>query len=174
MEFLRKDEKDREIARLISAIEKGFPVRPMPTRITECPCPECRDLHCAFYGREWKGISDRTLEANFSSLSLFSPQAFSYFLPAYLTYSLKHFVLFCDVLEFTIYALSPDAKFTKDPTRANWMKDRFKPLNETQCDVILKFLSLVARDEDLSGFHTQLDRGISHLKDVLRDLSLLN
>ena len=82
--------------------------------------------------------------------------------------------MFCDVLEFTIYALTPDAKLLKDPARSDWMKQRLNLLNREQSGLILEFLTLVLKDEELAGFHTQLEKGVSHLRALLCDLNLLD
>ncbi len=60
---------------------------------------ECFEVRKAFLNKDWKEITPKILQENYDKLPLFSPEAFHYFLPAYLIYLLENFV-FEDVCEF--------------------------------------------------------------------------
>jgi len=157
---------------LIAEIEQTFEARPLPHPIAECDCPGCRDLTADFYGRQWLEIDDAKLEAN-KSLSFFAPKAFHYFLPAYLRYSLRHFNLGSEVCEFTVYALTPNLG-REDPVRTAWLRERLSCFDRKQAEIVVRFLTLVLQDEELSGFHYDIEEGISDLRGLLRDLKLLD
>jgi hypothetical protein len=175
----RKSGAVEERERLIVEIERAFAETPPPDPITVCgsDCPECSDLTREFYGRRWREIDDAKLEAN-RSLSFFTPEAFCYFLPAYLRYSLRHFVLFSEVCEFTVYNLTVNLGAANNPegagSRISWIQERLSLLDRRQAAIVLRFLTLVSEDEELSGFHYDIGQGISDLKDKLGELHLLD
>ena len=47
-------------------------------------CDECREVRKTFANLAWKTIEPQILENNYDKLPLFSPEAFHFFLPAYL------------------------------------------------------------------------------------------
>lgn len=124
-------------------------------------CEECWELENTFENKNWKTIDDKIVEENFSNLSLFSSEAFNYFLPAYLTYSLKNFN---DnfVCEFTIYALTPNNN------GLDYWNYRFEKFTDEQMNVIYDFLSLVLEksDDNFDFFHEQVKLGMSNLKEL--------
>jgi hypothetical protein len=158
---------------LIAAIEQAFASIPLPGLITVCDpdCPECNDLTTEFQGWRWQDLDDGKIEANYS-LSLFSPQAFCHFLPAYLRYALRHFNMDSRVCEFTVYAVTPSEEIRKNPSLMAWMRERLSGLDRKQAETVLWFLTLVSQDAALSDFHYDIEEGISCLKALLRDLKL--
>ena len=160
---------------LIAAIDEAFASIPLPVSITECDpdCPECNDLTAEFQGRRWQELDDARIEANYS-LSLLTPRAFHYFLPAYLRFSLRHFNLNSRVCEFTVYAVMPSEEIRKNPSRMAWMRERVSCLNRKQAETVLWFLTLVSQDAELSNFHYDIEEGISCLKNMLRELKLMD
>lgn len=174
------DEKrtNAERMRLIAEIDQAFPARPLPERITDCDpdCPECNAITAEFYGQQWQVIDDAKIEAN-KSMSFFSPKAFHYLLPAYLRYSLRHFAFNSDnsdVCEFMVYALTPDLGASTEPSRAAWMRERFSLLDRKQAEIVVGFLTLISRDEELRDFHYDIDEIIGSLKGLLRELKVLD
>lgn len=161
-----------ERARFIAEIERAFAATPLPERITDCDpdCPECNAITAEFYGRQWKEIDDAKIEAN-RSMSFFTPNAFHYFLPAYLRYSLKHFNLDSDVCEFTVYALMPSTG-SEDPARTAWLRERLSCFDRKQAEIVVRFLTLVSQDEELRDFHYDIEEIIASVKGLLRDIKL--
>jgi hypothetical protein len=80
---------------LKQTIEKAFRDVPYPgdDNITRCPynCAECRRVATFFKGKEWTGHDAVELRAYHVALSLFTPEAFHYFLPAFMLVSLDHY-----------------------------------------------------------------------------------
>ena len=95
---------------LLRLVESSFPqAQAPPDKLTNCGCPECRDLDTAFRGRKWNEIPDSVVEYEHGSLPSFSDEAFRYFLPAYLHRSIRDYPDMTAVPEFLLYALAPDA-----------------------------------------------------------------
>jgi hypothetical protein len=79
---------------LKQTIERAFRDVPYPgdDKITHCPynCAECRRVAAFFKGKEWTGHTAEELRGHHVALSLFTPEAFHYFLPAFMLVSLDH------------------------------------------------------------------------------------
>jgi hypothetical protein len=77
---------------LKETIEKAFADVPYPGdgNITRCPynCAECRRIAAFFKGKQWTGHVAEELRPYHVALSLFTPEAFHYFLPAFMLVSL--------------------------------------------------------------------------------------
>jgi len=166
--------KADEKARLIVAVEEAFSATPLPSAITDCDCPWCSDLLAEFQGRPWLEIEDAKIAANWTALASLSPEGFHYILPAYLRHSLKHFNLDSEVCEYTIYSLTPNAEMMKNPRISKSTYARLKCFNRKQVEVILQFLALVSRDEELSDFHSEFEENVSRLKGLLKEVNLLD
>lgn len=112
-------------------------------------CDKCRKLRKTFYRKNWKTIDSKILEENYSKLPLFSSEAFQYFLPAYLIYSLENFND-NDVCEFTIYNLSESEKELKENLDfyRKYFQERFGNFTMEQVNSIYEFLSLVESEEN--------------------------
>jgi len=78
------------------------------------------------------------------------------------------------VCEFTVYSLTVDLSATKDPARTSWLRERMSRLDRRQAEIVLRFLTLVSEDEELSGFHYDIGQLISDLNNMLRELKLLD
>jgi hypothetical protein len=114
-------------------------------------CDECREVRRTFLNKNWKTIEPKILEENFGIVPLFSPEAFRYFLPAYLIYSLEHFSEKYDtVCEFTIYGVSPSKEAIE--TRLDYLQQRFKNFTSEQMSCIYEFLNYVRNDENFESF----------------------
>jgi len=83
---------NRTSTALKQTIETVFADVPYPgdENITRCPyeCRECRRIANFFKGRQWTGQTAEELRQYHVALSLFTPQAFRYFLPAFMLVSL--------------------------------------------------------------------------------------
>src|SRR5579862_3568990 len=77
---------------LKQAIEEAFAGVPYPGdgNITKCPynCSECTRVALYFKGKGQTGHKEEDLRAHHVALSLFTPEAFHYFLPAFMLMSI--------------------------------------------------------------------------------------
>jgi hypothetical protein len=70
-------------------IRSAFPAEPFYVAVTGgCPCDECAELTKSLCRQKWDALDNETMDAQFGSLPLLSPEAFSTFLPAWLMRSL--------------------------------------------------------------------------------------
>ena len=77
------------------AIEEAFASVPYPGdgNITRCPynCSECTRVALYFKGKTQASHKEEDLRANHVALSLLTPEAFQYFLPAFMLMSLNSY-----------------------------------------------------------------------------------
>src|SRR6185503_3120619 len=111
--------------------------RPAKRQIAEHRCEECKELTETFAPLKWDSIQAEIIESNFSQLSLFSPLAYHYFLPAYILRCLEELDPSNIVCEFTIYSLSPD--LNTDVER-DWYEVRRRKFTGPQAAVVSAFL----------------------------------
>jgi hypothetical protein len=90
--------------------------------ISSCPCQECRDTREFFRGRHWREVvsSGQPLQPiGWGGLAILSPQAWRFYLPAYILVSLSEGDGAEEALDCALYSLSPvrtghgDAWFTE-------------------------------------------------------------
>ncbi|MDB6112373.1 MAG: hypothetical protein JWR69_4123 [Pedosphaera sp.] len=76
-------------------IQEAFAGVPYPgdDNITRCPynCSECRRIADYFKGKEWAQQGTEELRKHHVALSLFTPEAFHYFLPAFMLASIDSY-----------------------------------------------------------------------------------
>lgn len=130
---------------------------------------EQRGIREAFANKDWQTIEPKILEEFYDTVPLFSPEAFRYFLPAYLIYSLDNFSADDKTTaEFTIYALSP----TKNDLRESleYWQVRFEDFTFEQLDCIYDFLDLVGDDENYEVFVGDVNGGRKRLKTYIEPI----
>ncbi len=80
---------------LKQTIERAFAGTPLPhdDNITHCSyhCTECTRIAEFFKGRAASGLTLEELRAEHNALTLFTPDAFQYYLPAFMLVSLDHY-----------------------------------------------------------------------------------
>jgi hypothetical protein len=80
---------------LRETIKEAFADVPYPgdKNITRCPyhCKPCEEISEYFKGKGWEGHSVEDLRDHHTALSLFTPEAFHYFLPAYMLASIESY-----------------------------------------------------------------------------------
>jgi hypothetical protein len=139
-------------------ILEAFPkLTPPPTEnLTSHRCPECDGVRDDFSGVEWWAAENKLLDDNYDDLPLFTPEAFHYYLPAFLLRSLDQFEDDSSVLQFTIYSLSP----TKTPTDDPRYRERLSWFTPKQVAAISGFLKCVLADEELYNYYADAERGL--------------
>ena len=158
-----RDSLANKISALLERIDRVFPKSEAieSESITKHPCDECIAIRNDFAGVAWWSADPELIDAYFTSLSLFTPKAFHYYLPAYLVYSLNHFEPFEGAVEFSIYALSLELD---DPRRNKWLTERKNLFTEEQRQVIVKFLELVRDHPEMEIYQADVVSGIEFWK----------
>lgn len=157
----------KNLEKLQQEILSAFDSVPYPhNSIAPHECEECREVRKTFSKRDWKTIETQFIEDNFGVIPLFSPEAFHYFLPAYLIRSLENFSEKYDtVCEFTIYAVTPQNKDVEN--HFDYWQERFKSFTSKQISCVYDFLDLIGQDENLNRFANRVQRGKQNLQKLL-------
>lgn len=134
-------------------------------RIAPHECGECDDVCKTFKNKNWKTISPEIIEEYHGIIPLFSPEAFQYFLPAYLNFSLNNFDGYDTVCQFTIYATAPDNKSVQE--RLEYWRDRFARFSSEQMSCIYEFLDLARIDENFERSAKEISIGRQNLKEFI-------
>jgi hypothetical protein len=142
-------------------IEAFYDVPYPKSSIAPHECEECREIRETFAGKNWKNIESKILEENYGIIPLFSPEAFHYFLPAYMVYSLENTRenYLNEVFEFTVYTLVPSKDIKENPSY--WI-ERFRSFTPDQWNLIFEFLD--AAEETKEFEHINIERGKKRLK----------
>jgi len=127
-------------------IRAAFPLHGVPRKdeIIVHACDECFALRDAFAGRRWSDIPIKQLREHSSALSLFSPIAHHYYLPAFLTAATDPAVgSNFPMLDMVIYDLCPSKR---DP--GNW-SERFSLFSPAQLSCLAHWLFHVISHRDV-------------------------
>lgn len=151
---------------LINDIHKVFfsVSRPEMGNIIFHRCKECESVELVLLKKKWMDLSDEIIESIYDKLPLLSHQAFHYFFPAFLRYSLYNFDPNSVVCQFTIYAVTPGKM---DDNKKDWWKERFLVFSNEEMKIIFQFLDLVMTDERFYDYHTIVERGKKRLEELL-------
>ena len=155
----------KEIFRYFSEVEQ-----PDENKIALHECEECRGVRKDFADIKWQEARTELLEKNYDKLPLFTPQAFNYFLPAFLIYTLNNFDdSFSEVLRmlFTLYALTPGKSWKdKNGKISNYYIQQFALFTFTQMNVIYQFLVLAKENPMYMNDITSIERSFDRLKAI--------
>lgn len=125
------------------AVEAAFADAPRPLD-DELLHPDSRDDGdiAALYGiRHWLDVPDGVIVREYSALAFLSPAGFRHFLPAYLSYALRHPESDAYTVESTIFALKP----TEDDARPReFMLSKYALLDAAQRAAVVAFLEAMA------------------------------
>ena len=124
------------------SIESAFADVPYPgdDRIADHKdCPECDDLREHFRGATWRGHTVAELQQYQSALPLFTPQAFQYFLPAYMLVSLGAWCE-ADDIPFSIMYMCLPSDPSEEAGLQQHRRERFEIFTPRQREVIAAYL----------------------------------
>lgn len=159
-----------KIEHLKSEIIKAFAETEQPAKdnIALHECEECRSVREDFANVKWQEASNDLLEDNFGQISLFSSQAFNYFLPAYLLYTLNNFDDgSLGVCEFTLYAVTPDKNWKdKNGTISFYWIKQFSLFTSAQMNCVYQFLVLAKQNPIYSYDAKLIEKAFGRLKEI--------
>jgi uncharacterized protein DUF6714 len=133
-------------------IRRVFPVAAPPSEANLAldGCSFCAAIHKALSGERWDAVSAEDLDKQVDSIALLTPDAFAYYLPAFLCRAIASpenpGVGASNVLFFTVQSLC-DADLPSDA----WWSERIERLSDEQRRAIAAFLHWVVQllaDED--------------------------
>jgi hypothetical protein len=126
--------------RLIEQIERAFKdtVYPGDDRIVENPNDmESSRLRARFKGKHWTTVPLSTLIKDRSGLPLMTPEAFRFFLPAYMHASVVYPDAVDVIPENVVFHLTPPAERSAN---AEWFRERIRGFSPEQMETIRSFI----------------------------------
>ena len=132
-------DRDR-LTHLKTAILNAFLRQSYPgdDNIVDKDFDEYQEVRQGLKGRLWQNLPDDVIRRGHWWLPLLSSSGFRYYLPAYLTYSLRSIENLDLVLESTLFSLTVGPGFSA----------RVRDLTEPQCSAIRQFLEFVKDLDD--------------------------
>jgi hypothetical protein len=107
--------------------------------------PEGMEIAEAFRRMEWQSISSETVREHATALPLFTPAAFRYFLPAYMTASLDGYYDLDVAPHSTVFNLTPPTHRAGEKWLFFW--DRAQGLTQSEREAVAAFLEVIAEYE---------------------------
>jgi len=153
---------DKQIAQFKEKLIRHFADVPPPDnqRIALGNDWESQALQDAFSDVDWRTADKQIIQRNYDQLPFFSPEAFHFFIPAFLVYSVDE-PEGSRVFEYTVYALTP-GKETDNTSQ--WYVDRLRLFTREQMSSIYEFLDLVRQNPKAYDFYVRIDRGKKRLE----------
>ncbi len=106
--------------------------------ISACPCTECTETRTFFESKHWRDVAVTGLpfHAFWGGLAIMSPEAWRFYLPAYMLLSLKGDGDPLGTLECALYGLSP-----APPSAHDWLTERTHSFSRAQQECIAAYAS---------------------------------
>jgi hypothetical protein len=137
---------------LCQAIDVAFADAPRPSddRITICGGKECGEIADYFRGKTQKGHSTWDLRCHEMARTLFTDEAYRYFLPAFMWATIEDIEQAEAIPDLIVHSLSPSSY---EPALRVLAYDRMRCLSPLQLNVVRQFLewlqSLEPNDADI-------------------------
>lgn len=151
--------------RIMAAFPKIAP--PSSENLTGHRCDECDGVRDDFSGVKWWSADDALIDGNRDVIPLFTPEAFHYYFPAFLLRSLDLFDPDDEVLQFSVYSLSP----TKTPVDDPRYRARLNLFMPQQISAVASFLEQIQNDERFYYYYADVERGLRKFWHVAKDES---
>jgi hypothetical protein len=132
---------------VLAAIQKAFADAPRPAddELLHPDSYDDSDIQALIGVPHWRDLSDDAVEGEYSALAFLGPAGFRHFLPAYMSWALRHPNSGAAVVGATIFALAPAVE---EPMRS-FMLSKFSLLDDRQHAVVASFLRVMANFEDV-------------------------
>ncbi len=137
-----------EVQELVARIASAFGDVPRPPDDALLH-PDARDDNdiAALYGvSSWRDLDDATVEREYAALAFLAPEGFRHFLPAYLSFALRHPTSGAAAVGSVVYALGP---LDEEPL-ASFMRSKFAGFSAAQSAAVVAFLEAMRPYEDVT------------------------
>jgi hypothetical protein len=131
------------IGETVTTIEAAFADAPRPPdgELLHERCFDDNDIVALYGVPHWRDLDDATVEREYAALSFLSPAGFRHFIPAYLSFALRHLDTGAAAVDSTIWSLSPDRY--DDPELCAFARSKLELLDERQRAATVAFLEAV-------------------------------
>ena len=131
---------------MLLQIERAFadPPRPADDQLLHPDARDDNDIESLYGVAHWHDLSDEAVEFEYAALFFLGPAGFRHFLPAYMSFGLRHQDSGAAVVGSTVYALTPAQGDLRD-----FSMSKFALFDEAQRKAVLAFLEAMAGHEDV-------------------------
>lgn len=137
----------KKIKQAFSQVEQ-----PSPEKIVDCDCWECVAQKKIFSGQDKENLSEELIE-KCDTIALFSNEAFQYFLPCFLIYSLNHLEDNEYFAKYVLNTVLPD-----NTTRSYWLS-RLELFSEEQLKVVIEYIDYMRGKPDIFYDQVAIEKG---------------
>jgi hypothetical protein len=148
---------------ILAAFPKTDP--PSDGNVTSHVCKECQAVADDFRSVRWWSAKDELIDSNYDKLPLFTPEAYRYYLPAFLLRALDSFEPENSVLEFCLYALGCEPTRSDDPR----YRARFESFTGPQLQAVTNFLECIGNDETFRAHRDDVETALNKLEQLAKD-----
>jgi hypothetical protein len=127
---------------VLAQIDAAFSDVPRPANhdLLHPNCFDDNDIAALYDVSSLRDLTDAMVENEYAALAFFSPEGFRFFLPAYLTFSLRHPTSGAAAVQSTLMSLSPDYDCAFTPSK-------FIHFDDAQAAVVVNFFEVMAQNE---------------------------
>jgi len=148
---MKREESLREITEAFADIPYPGDDRMIANPEHARECPECSAVASVFRGRNWRELTPEFVSSQGSDIGFLSPDAFRYFLPAYLVAGIDDFTIASVVLGVG-YLTRPepedcDDRFMTFEERIQYFNERISGISKRQARAIVSFLEYIKLTE---------------------------
>lgn len=129
--------------------------QPSTEKIVDCDCWECVAQKKMFSGQTKENLSEELIK-KCDTVALFSPEAFHYFLPCFLIYSLKYEA---DNEDFADYVLNTVLPYKEDDTSRSYWIRRLKLFSQEQLKVVIEYINYMKNKPEILTNQVVIERG---------------
>ncbi len=131
----------------LSRIAQAFADAPRPSddQLLHEDCCDDNDLRALYGIPRWQDLPDASVEGEYAALFFLGPAGFRHFLPAYMSWSLRHRDSGAAAIQSTIFALTPAPE---GPLSA-FVQSKHALLNLAQRAAVVSFLEAMVGFEDV-------------------------
>ena len=137
----------RPTGETLRLIEEAFASAPRPPdgKLLHEECHDDMDIEPLYGIPRWQDVLDDVVEGAYAALFFLSPAGFRHFLPAYMSWALRHPDSAAAVVDSTIFALTPSS----DPSLRAFSLSKFTLLDAGQRSAVVAFLEAKAEHTDV-------------------------
>ena len=126
---------------LLAHIDEVFGLAPRPTddQLLHTSSADDNDIKLLYGVAHWRDLSDAAIEREYAALFFLGPAGFRHFLPAYMSYALRHPRADQPVVGSTVFALRPATDDLRE-----FSLSKFTLFDAAQRVAVLAFLEAMA------------------------------
>ena len=129
--------------RALAQIDEAFADAPRPPNdgLLHERCMDDNDIARLYPFGHWSELPDDAVESEYAALSFLSPDGFRHFIPAYMSFALRHIGSGAAAVDSTVWSLAP--VFYEDEGLRDFAESKLTSLTDAQCAAVTAFLEAV-------------------------------